>query len=117
MIVALFQQKALESLKAGDLAKVNFPALPGQVFDSEVIGVVEGIGEGQFYASGQLPRVNDQRMTRIYPVLIKIPAEFPVEMRRVGLAASVRIHTERAGVVGIVATILQWIQTSLDLVV
>jgi multidrug resistance efflux pump len=117
VIFALFQQKALESLRRGDLAKVNFPALPGRVFDSRVISVVEGIGEGQFYASGQLPRVNDQRMTRIYPVLIEIPADFPREMRRVGLAASVRIHTERAGIVGIVANILQWIQTSLDLVI
>jgi multidrug resistance efflux pump len=116
MIVALFQQKALRSLKAGDLAKVNFPALPGHVFDGEVIGLAEAIGEGQFYASGQLPRVADQRMTRLYPVLISIPEELPPRLRRVGVAASVRIHTESAGVVGIVAIVLQWVQTSLDLV-
>jgi multidrug resistance efflux pump len=116
-IVALFQQKALEHLRPGDLAQVNFPALPGRVFESRVLSVVEGIGEGQFYASGQMPRVNDQRMTRLYPVLIEIPDDFPVEMRHVGMAASARIHTESAGIVGIVATILQWIETSLDLVI
>jgi hypothetical protein len=32
----------------------------------------------------------------------------------VGLAASVTIHTEGAGVVGIVAVVLQWVGTSLD---
>jgi hypothetical protein len=29
------------------------------------------------------------------------------DLRRLGVAASVRIHTEKAGIVGIVATILQ----------
>ena len=79
-------------------------------------GIPAAIGEGQFPASGQLARVNDQRMTRLYPVLLSIPEEFPVELRRVGVAASVRIHTEKAGVVGVVATILQWVETSLDLI-
>ena len=115
-IGALFQQKALENIKVGDAAKINFPALPGRVFDGEVTGIVEAIGEGQFFASGQLPRVSDQRMTRLYPVLISIPEDFPIELRKVGIAASVRIHSERAGIVGIVAVVLQWIQTSMDLV-
>lgn len=56
-------------------------------------------------------------MTRLFPVLVSIPADLPPELRKVGLAASVRIHTEGAGVVGIVAVILQWVQTSLDLVI
>ena len=42
---------------------------------------------------------------------------FPVELQKVGVAASVRIHTEKAGIVGIVAVALQWVQTSLDLVI
>lgn len=116
-IAALFQQKALESMRVGDTAKINFPALPGRLFEGEVISVPEAIGEGQFYASGQLPRVQDQRMTRNFPVLVSLPEDFPPELRKVGLAAGVRIHTERAGIVGIVAVILQWIQTSLDLVI
>lgn len=115
-IGALFQQKALRTMKSGDRAKINFPALPGRLFEGEVLEIATAIGEGQFVASGQLPRVGEQRMTRLYPVTISIPDDFPPELRRVGVAASVRIHTERAGVVGIVAVILQWIDTSLDLV-
>ncbi len=117
LIVAMFQQKALASIRAGDLAKINFPGLPGHVFDGEVVDIPHAIGEGQFFASGQLPRVGDQRMTRIYPVVVSIPEELPAELRKVGMAASVRIHTEKAGIVGIVAIVLQWIQTSLDLVI
>lgn len=115
-VVGLFQQKALQHLKVGDLAKINFPAMPGRVFDGEVLGVPEAIGEGQFFASGQLPQIGGQRMTRLFPVQMSIPEEFPAELRKVGVAAGVRIHTEKAGIVGIVAVALQWIQTSMDLV-
>ena len=116
-IVALFQQKALQSLKIGDPAKINFPAMPGRVFNGEVLGIPVAIGEGQFFASGQLPRISGQLMTRLYPVQISIPEEFPAELRKVGVAASVRIYTEKAGIVGIVALALQWVQTSMDLVI
>ena len=117
LIVAMFQQKALENIHQGDPARINFPALPGRLFLGQVLDIPHAIGEGQFFASGQLPRITDRRMTRLYPVLISIPEDFSVELRKVGIAASVRIHTEKAGIVGIVAVVLQWIQTSLDLVI
>ena len=113
----LFQQKALQNVKAGDVAMINFPALPGQVFEAEVVAVPNAIGEGQWMASGQLPSVQTQRMTRVYPVYMTLPDDFPPDMRKVGLAATIYIHTEGAGVVGIVAIILQWIGTSMDAII
>lgn len=113
----LFQQKALQHVVVGDVALVNFPALPGQVFETEVIAVPNAIGEGQWMASGQLPTVQTQRMTRVYPVYIALPEDFPPEMRKIGLASTVYIHTEHAGIVGIVAIILQWIGTSMDAII
>ena len=115
-IGALIQQKALSAIKVGDRAKINFPALPGRVFDSKVIAVPSAIGDGQVIASGQLPSVQGQRMTRNWPVYIAVPEDFPEDLNKVGLAATVYIHTEHAGVVGIVAVILQWVGTSLDAV-
>ena len=115
-INAQFQQKALINVKAGDKAMVNFPALPGQVFEAKVILVPGAIGNAQLLASGQLQNVEQFNMTRIYPVMISLPEEFPDKLRKVGLAASVTIHTEGAGVVGIVAVVLQWVGTSLDAV-
>ncbi|NCF15119.1 MAG: biotin/lipoyl-binding protein [Gammaproteobacteria bacterium] len=115
-ISAQFQQKALINVKAGDKAMVNFPALPGQVFEAKVILVPGAIGNAQLLASGQLQNVEQFNMTRIYPVMISLPEEFPDKLRKVGLAASVTIHTEGAGVVGIVAVVLQWVGTSLDAV-
>ena len=112
-----FQQKALINVKPGDKAMVNFPALPGQVFEAQVIGVAGAIGNMQLIASGQLASVEQLNTTRLYPVFISLPEDFPDELRKVGLAASVTIHTEGAGVVGIVAVILQWMSTSLDAII
>ena len=56
-------------------------------------------------------------MTRLYPVVISIPEDFPQELLKVELAASVTIYTEGAGVVGIVAVVLQWVSTSLDAII
>jgi multidrug resistance efflux pump len=116
-IGAQFQQKALINVKPGDKALVNFPALPGQVFEAQVIDIPGAIGNAQMLASGQLPSVQQFTMTRLYPVFISLPEDFPDELRKVGLAASVTIHTEGAGVVGIVAIVLQWVNTSMDAII
>jgi len=114
VIGGLFQQKVLQNVKERDRALVNFPALPGRVFETKVIAVPSAIGDGQAMASGQLPSVQQQRMTRLYPIYIAVPEDFPAGLEKVGLAATVYIHTEGAGVVGIVAIVLQWVGTSLD---
>ena len=117
VIVAQIQQKSLGNIRAGDKAMVNFPALPGNVFEAQVIAVPNAIGEAQVLASGQLPVLDQARMTRLYPVYVSLPEDFPEELRKVGLAASVTVHTEGAGVVGMVAVVLQWVNTSLDAII
>jgi multidrug resistance efflux pump len=117
VIGAQFQQKSLINVKQGDKALVNFPALPGQVFEAQVVMIPGAIGNAQALASGQLPTVQQLSTTRLYPVYISLPQEFPDELRKVGIAASVTIHTEGAGVVGIVAVVLQWVNTSLDAII
>jgi multidrug resistance efflux pump len=113
-IAGIFQQKSLPAIKVGDVAKVNFPALPGRIFESRVVALPKAIGNGQVLASGQLPTLGGLVMSREWPVYIELPEDFPAELRNVGLAATVYIHTENAGVVGIVALVLQWNGTSMD---
>jgi len=113
-IGAQFQQKALQTVKIGDNAKVNFPGLPGQVFETVVVGMPSAIREAQLDSSGKLPSVNEQRMVSVWPMIIKLPDELPEKFHRAGVAAEVYIHTEGAGIVGAVAVILQWISTSMD---
>jgi multidrug resistance efflux pump len=116
-IGALFKQKALENVRVGQKAQVSFPALPGRIFEGKVRQIVDAIGEGQWAATGQLPRLDQTRMTTLYPVFVTLPEDFPEDQVRLGLAANVTVLTDDAGVVGIVATILHWISTSLAYVV
>ena len=113
----LMAQKALENIKVGDKALMSFPTLPGRLFEGKVALIPEAVGNAQFFASGQLESVTANRMTRLYPVFVTLPEDFPPEHRKLGLAADVRVYSENAGVVGIVAMILQWIGTSMDYVV
>ena len=114
VVVGFFQQKALQNVKIGDTAMINFPVLPGRVFKAKVAIIPSATGDAQLLASGQLPTTQGQHMSRLYPIGVELPDDFPADMTKVGLAAKVYIHTEGAGVVKPVALASQWIATSLD---
>ena len=116
VVVGFFDQKALQNIKLGDRVTVNFPALPGRVYDSEVLRFVSGIQEGQVLATGQLESVLPKRMVRTFPVVLSLPEDFPPKLLKVGLAANATILTEGAGPIAILALLTQWIETSLDAV-
>ena len=115
-IGGLFQQKALDSVKVGDTARIIFPALPGRVFVTKVIWIPAAIGDGQLVVSGQLPKVESRVNTRKYPIYVEIPDDFPDHLRKIGVSAQISIFTENAGIVGPVAMATQWINTSLDII-
>jgi len=112
-VVGMFPQKALQNVKLGDKVMMTFPAFPGEVFESTVRRIPGAIGNAQVAASGLVVGVGESRVTTLYPLYCELPADFPADQVRPGLAASIRIYTERAGVVGMVAAVGQWIQTSL----
>jgi multidrug resistance efflux pump len=113
----LFQQAALQNVRVGDRATVSFPALPGRVFESKVIKIPEAIGDVQFMASGQLPVVAQVKTTRLFPIYVALPDDFPDHVEKVGLAAVITIHTQKAGAISMVALALQWIGASLAILV
>jgi RND family efflux transporter MFP subunit len=117
LVGGLFPQHALRNVKIGDRVTVNFPVLPGRIFESKVLIIPSAIGDSVFVASGTLPSVQAQRMVRIYPIYIELPEDYPDELRRVGMAALIYIHTEKqSNIVGGVAGIIQQIKASLDAV-
>lgn len=116
-VSGLFQQVALQNVVVGEKAMISFPALPGRLFESEVMIIPTAIGEGQLIASGQLNRVSAYQPTRLYPIAVALPEEVPDELKRVGLSAVVYIHTEEAGHIAGVAKMLQWIASSLTILI
>lgn len=117
MVGGLYQQAALQNVRVGDRATVSFPALPGQVFESKVVKIPEAIGDVQFMASGHLPVVGQIKTTRLFPIYVALPDDFPDHVEKVGLAAVVTVHTQKAGAISMVALALQWIGTSLAILV
>jgi len=116
-VSGLFQQVALQRVKLGDEVSISFPSLPGRLFESKVYFIPHAVGEGQFIASGQLHRLTSYQATRLYPILVDLPEGLPEDMRKAGIAAVVYIHTEDAGPISGVAKMLQWIASSLTILV
>jgi multidrug resistance efflux pump len=117
LVGGLFQQAALQNVKIGDRATVSFPALPGQVFESTVVKIPEAIGDVQLMASGNLPVIGQVKTTRLFPIYVALPDDFPDHVEKVGLAAVVTVHTQKAGAISMVALALQWISASLAILV
>jgi multidrug resistance efflux pump len=117
LVGGLFQQAALQNVKIGDRATVSFPALPGQVFESTVVRIPEAIGDVQLMASGNLPVIGQVKTTRLFPIYVALPDDFPDHVEKVGLAAVVTVHTQKAGAISMVALALQWISASLAILV
>ena len=115
-IYATLAQKALPNVRIGDQVIVNFPAMPGRLFRSEVIDIPTAIAEGQFLPSAQLESVQQRRMVRVFPVFIALPEDYPPKLRKAGLAANVTIITQTAGPIEVYALAMQWLSTSLDAV-
>ena len=115
LIGGLFSQVSFQNIRLGNKAFVNFSALPGQIFETEVIIIPRAIGDSQLMATGTLPKVMNHQTARLFPIYLKLPEGLPEEYHNVGTAASVYIHTEDAGAFGKVANAIQWLSSSLAL--
>lgn len=117
LVGGLFQQAALQNVRIGDRATVSFPALPGRVYESKVVRIPEAIGDVQFMASGKLPEIAKTQTTRLFPIYASLPDDFPGHVEKVGLAATITVHTQGAGAISMVALAIQWINASIAILV
>jgi RND family efflux transporter MFP subunit len=117
LVGGLFQQAALQNVRIGDRATVSFPALPGRVYESNIVKIPEAIGDVQFMASGKLPVIANTQTTRLFPIYASLPDDFPDHVKKVGLAATITVHTQGAGAISMVALAIQWINASIAILV
>ena len=93
VLVAAFQQNALQRVKAGDEVEVLFKGIPGRVFKAKVRGVIDAIAAGQLEAAGTLrnaPGLGEDRALVQLDVVDDISA-YQVPL---GSAAEAAIYTE-----------------------
>jgi multidrug resistance efflux pump len=115
-IYATLAQKALPHIKIGDEVILNFPALPGRLFRSTVVDIPTAIAEGQFLATAQLESSLQRRMVRVFPIFVALPEDYPPRLYKAGLAVNVTVVTESAGPIEVYALAMQWLATSIDVV-
>ena len=113
VIFGIFPQNGFAQVKPGAAVKLSLANAPGRVFDTTIIDTVQAVGEGQVAVSGTLARISEIRMTGEFVARIARPRDIDPDRLRLGMAGTATVISPAAGPIGVLATILQWIQAYL----
>jgi len=109
-IIGIFPQNGFQTIRPGATVMLAFANEPGRIYQAEVNQVLRGVGEGQFAASGTLVRVSSVGLTTNYAVGISVPKDLPPGSLRLGMSGVATVFSDRAGPIGILASILLWVK-------
>lgn len=109
-IVGVFDQNGLRNITPGAAVKMVFASRPGEVQYSQIGDVIRGIGQGQVAVSGTLARSEAVGTSSTYPALIDIPKDMDPELLRLRMVGTATVISDKAGPIGILATILVWVK-------
>lgn len=96
LFVAAFRQNSLLRLGIGNEAELVFPAIPGKVFQAEIVDILPTIGEHEVQANGRLytrTLIDEQAMPL---VVIKVKDNMDEYNLPYGTTAEVAVYTEHA---------------------
>jgi multidrug resistance efflux pump len=110
LIVGVFDQNGFRSIKPGARVKIVFANRPGEVHYSVIADVLRGIGQGQIAVSGTLARAETVGTSSTYPAKIEIPKDMDPDMLRLGMIGTATVISDKAGPIGLLATILLWVK-------
>jgi|SRR5215211_1068960 len=110
-LVGMFSQNGFQTIKEGAAVDIVFDNVPGRIYHAKIIGIPKGIGQGQIAASGTLARTTALGGATVYPAVLSIPDEMSRESLRLGMSGSATAFSEKAGVIGLLASILVWVSS------
>ena len=108
-LVGVFSQNGFQTIKEGAAVDIVFDNAPGRIYHAKITAIPKGIGQGQVAVSGTLARTNALGGATVFPAVISIPDEISRESLRLGMSGSVTAFSEKAGVIGLLASILVWV--------
>ena len=108
-IVGMFSQNGFQTIKPGTHVDIVFDNDPGRVHHARIIAIPRGVGQGQIAASGTLARTNALGGASAFPAVISIPDEISRDLLRLGMSGTATAFSEKAGVIGLLASILVWV--------
>jgi multidrug resistance efflux pump len=110
-LVGIFPQNAFETIKEGAVVDIVFDNSPGRIYHAKVTAIPKGIGQGQIAVSGTLARTNTFGGATVFPAEISIPDGINRDTLRLGMSGGATAFSEKAGVIGLLASILVWISS------
>jgi len=110
-LVGMFAQNGFQTLKRAAAVDIVFDNAPGHIYHAKILAIPRGVGQGQIAVSGTLARTNALSGATAFPAVISIPDEMSRESLRLGIAGSATVFSEKAGVIGLLASILVWISS------
>lgn len=105
-LVGLFSQNGFQTVREGAPIAMVFDNLPGRIYHARVIAVPKGIGQGQVAVSGTLAKTSALGGATVFPAVISIPDDMSREALRLGMSGSATAFSPKAGVIGLLASIL-----------
>jgi multidrug resistance efflux pump len=110
-LVGMFSQNGFQTIKEGTTVDIVFDNAPGRIYHARIIAIPKGIGQGQVAVSGTLARTNALGGATVFPAEISIPDGMSRDSLRLGMSGSATAFSEKAGVIGLLASILVWISS------
>ncbi|MBR1281373.1 HlyD family secretion protein [Bradyrhizobium sp. AUGA SZCCT0177] len=110
-LVGMFSQNGFQTIKEGTAVDIVFDNVPGRIYHAKITAIPRGIGQGQIAVSGTLARTNTFGGATVFPAEISIPDGMSRESLRLGMSGSATAFSEKAGVIGLLASILVWISS------
>jgi multidrug resistance efflux pump len=107
LLVANFRQNAMQRLEPGFKAEVLFPAIPGRVFQAEVVRTLPALAEGEIQPDGKMLRAKDVGKRGLVPVIVRLNDEdFDDYILPDGVFAEVSVYSDKMHHVAIMRKIL-----------
>jgi multidrug resistance efflux pump len=110
-IVGMFSPNGFRTIKPGARVELVFDDDPGRIHEATITEIPQGVGQGQIAVSGELARVGSIRGVKTYPAAISIPKDIDRSQLRLGMPGSATVFAESAGVIGLIMSILVWINS------
>jgi multidrug resistance efflux pump len=110
-LVGLFSQNGFQTVREGAPVDIVFDNIPGRIYHARVIAIPRGIGQGQIAVSGTLAKTTALGGATTFPAVISIPGDMSRDTLRLGMSASATAFSPKAGVIGLLASILVWISS------
>ena len=110
-IIGMFSPNGFQTIKPGAKVKLVFDDDPGRIHDATIMGIPQGMGEGQMAVSGTMARAGSIRGAKTYPAVISLPKDIDRNQLRLGMPGTATVFAENAGVIGLIMSILVWVSS------